>query len=241
MSEVSDGGLGVVIVAGGEGRRLSTVTGVLPKALAPLGDTTLLGHQLEQCAPLNAVCTVVLTCLGRGDDAIAAHVLGRALVVREPRPLGTAGGLHLLPPGPSRWLVVNVDHVSDVDRVALVREAQAPVTAVLWRAPVPVDEGVVELSAAEDGGLRLTAWQERPILKLPVTTGMYVFEDAALRSVVGNGKGGPLDMPDLVCALIPAGVHAHMHDGYWIDAGTPDRLSKAVRWLQGGVPSPAEG
>ena len=220
--------LGVVIIAGGEGQRLRSVTGALPKALAPLAGATLLDHQLARCAPLGATETVVLTCAGRGHGAIVEHVGDRAQVRCEPRPLGTAGGLRLLPAGPTRWLVVNIDHISDVDRGALVEAARAPVTAVLWRAPVPIDEGVVELGPGPDGGQRLVGWQERPVLRLPVTTGLYVFSAAALEAARGPA---PLDMPELVMAHAPAGVHVHMHTGFWIDAGTPRRLAQADAWL----------
>lgn len=221
--------LGVVIMAGGEGRRLAGVTAGRPKALAPLGGSTLLDHQLGQCAGLEPAVTVVLACAGRGDAAIRAHVGGRAEVICEEAPLGTAGGLRMLPEGPESWLVVNVDHVSDVDRRALVERARAPVTAVLWRAPVPVDEGVVELATAPDGTLRVESWRERPVLHLPVTTGLYVFSAAALEPA---RRRTPFDMPELVMAHAPEGVHVHLHEGFWIDAGTPERLEQARQWVR---------
>ena len=82
--------LGVAIMAGGEGSRLRAVTGTMPKALAPFRAGTLLQHQLERCAGLNAHRTLVLASARRGADIIADHVPECEVLV-EPSPLGTAG------------------------------------------------------------------------------------------------------------------------------------------------------
>ncbi len=212
--------LGAVIMAGGAGMRLATLG--VPKALAPLGDTTLLDHQLARLSPLPLQTTVVL--LHHEADAIIAHLAGRASAIVEPAPLGTAGGLSLLPEGPDAWLVLNVDHVSDVSLADLIASWTPPCTAVLSEVAVPVDEGVVDLSAG-----RLVGWRERPVLRLPVTTGLYVFQAAALRAALGEGR---VDMPELIGRLMPAGVTAWQHPGTWIDAGTPERLLRAQEWLR---------
>ena len=206
-------------MAGGSGRRLASLG--VPKALAPIAGSTLLDHQLARTADLQASTTVVL--LHHQAERIAAQLADRASPLIESSPLGTAGGLSLLPDGPSAWLVINVDHISDVDLGALVTGWTPPCTAVLSTARVPVDEGVVSLSAG-----RVVAWRERPVLQLPVTTGLYVFSAAALRQLL---DGTPIDMPALIERLMPRGVHAWQHPGTWIDAGTPDRLATAERFL----------
>ena len=223
------GELGVAILAGGAGVRLRAASAGRPKALAPLGNGTLLDYQLARIAPLRPA-RVVLVLHHRAEE-IRRHAGDRAEAVIEPAPLGTAGGLRLLPPGPTAWLTLNVDHVSDVDLSALVAGWTPPCTAVLAEAAVPVDEGVVTL----DGAGRLVDWQERPVLRLPVTTGLYVFEQRALAAALAGE--GALDMPALVRRLMPDGVHAWRHTGTWLDAGTPARLQAAARWLGQGPPT----
>jgi NDP-sugar pyrophosphorylase family protein len=220
---VAVSGLGVAIVAGGEGRRLRPLIGDLPKALAPFAGGTLLGHQLRRVEPLGAAQVVVLAGVGPRAARLDAAAGGRAALLSEPAPLGTAGCLGLLPEGPDRWLVLNVDHISDVDLAAFCDRARAPATALVWRAPVPIDEGVVELQDTPDGPL-LSAWKERPVLRLPVTTGLYLFTAAALAPLRALR---PLDMPRLVEGLMPQGVLAIEHPGFWVDAGTPERLARA--------------
>jgi NDP-mannose synthase len=214
-------GLGVAILAGGMGMRLRDVTGPEPKALAPLAGRSLLDWQLERVASLRPDRVVVLACYGA--DRVKAAVAGRAEVLVEDEPLGTAGGLARLPDGPDRWLSLNVDHVSDVPLDAFVAAFRPPCTACLWQTSVPVDEGVVDVD-----GDRLVAWRERPVLRLPVTTGLYVFSARALRVHL---DGGRRDMPALVQALMPEGVTGWTHRGTWIDAGTPSRLARASAWL----------
>jgi NDP-mannose synthase len=216
----SEGSLGVAIMAGGVGRRLAAVTAGGPKALAPFADGTLLDHQLTRVDPLSPSAIVVLA-------HHHAHAVGAALADRgelrvEDRPLGTAGGLALLPEGPDRWLVLNVDHVSDVDVAEFAAAFRAPALAAVTEVPVVVDEGVVTIQ-----GGRLTEWRERPVLQFPVTIGMYVFSAASLREHL---SGDPVDMPDLVRSMMPLGVRAWRHAGAWFDAGTPERLSAADRW-----------
>ena len=219
-------GLGAVIQAGGEGRRLRSIAA--PKALAPLLDGTLLDWQLDRVSPVAAPVVVIAH---HGAEAVSAHVAGRGEVIVEPAPLGTAGGLSLLPTGPEAWLVVNVDHVSDVALAAFVRAFEAagrpPCLAALSAVAISVDEGVVDVT---DG--RLTAWRERPVLRLPVTTGLYLFRADALRDALAVHGGGPVDMPALVEALMPEVVAWH-HPGWWIDAGTPERLARAAALASG--------
>jgi len=218
-------------MAGGAGVRLRTVTGSLPKALAPFDGGTLLSHQLTRCDSLDAAVTVVLASRGRGDghilDALAEEAVPATVLV-EPTPMGTAGGLHRLPGGVDRWLVVNVDHISDVDRGALVAGATGPCTAVTTEVEATIDEGVVTLSDSPEGPI-LATWRERPTVHVTVTTGMYMFQDAVFRTIL---DGTPRDMPDLVRSLMPGGVQAWHHTGRWFDAGTPTRIERAERWWQ---------
>ena len=218
-------GLGVAIMAGGPGLRLAAINHGKPKALAAFDGATLLDYQLAQIRPLNPDCIVVLA--HHGAEAVQQHLSARKAwdvdVLVESHPMGTAGALHSLPDHPERWLVRYVDHFSDVDCAALAATKRAPCTAVITEVNIPIDEGVVTL---EEG--RLVNWQERPIHRVQVTTGLYVFQRSSLATVL---NGQTMDMPDLVRALMPE-VVAWPHAGTWFDAGTPDRLRSAERWYQ---------
>ena len=214
--------LGVAIMAGGAGLRLRTLNGPRPKALSPFCGHSLLEHQLARTAVLAPTTTVVLA--HHGAAQIQEVVQNRAQVLIEEHPLGTAGGLFHLPDSPSHWLVINVDHISDVDLVRLRNGHHGPCTAVVTQVEITIDEGVVELA-----GDRLIHWRERPRLPVTATTGLYLFE----RSAISRGlSGGRTDMPELVSTLIPDGVRCEHHHGIWFDAGTPERLQTAAEWWQ---------
>lgn len=217
--------LGVLVQAGGVGRRLGALSVDRPKALVPFAGSTLLEHQLGLAEALRPARLCVLACAA--PRAMAATVAGRAELLVEEAPLGTAGGLALLPKEPEAWLVVNVDHVSDVSWADLARAGLDALArgdaglAALAQHEVAIDEGVVDV---EQG--HIVGWRERPVLRLAVTTGLYVLSRAAIAEVLPRPM--PMDMPTLISALRPR-VAAFSLAGTWIDAGTPERLSRAER------------
>lgn len=219
--------LGVLIQAGGPGRRLGAMGAGRPKALVPFAGATLLDHQLRLAEALGPARICVLAHVEA--HAVARAVGGRAQVLVEPEPLGTAGGLALLPHQPDLWLVMNVDHVSNVDLGSFVRAGQAAVAAgdaglaLIVTRELLVDEGVVELA-----GGHVVGWRERPVLQLPVTTGLYVLQ----RQEIARALPAPrrCDMPELIVDLAPRIAASH-HAGTWIDAGTPERFAAAEAFV----------
>lgn len=210
---------GAVVQAGGRGSRLRSAIGGLNKALAPFGGSTLLGFQLRRVRALGPEFVCVL--LHDDADRIRQQLPPDVVAIVEPSPLGSAGGLSLVPQIPSRWLVLNVDHVSDADLGRLV-DHPASACALVQRFLVDVDEGVVDLD-----GSRIAAVRERPRLPLVRTLGAYAFDSAVLGGAL---DGAPCEMPELLRRLLPLGVEVVEHEGQWFDAGVPERLERARRW-----------
>ena len=89
-------GLTAVVLAAGAGTRLRPLTGLLPKALCPVGNVPLLDRALARVAPY---AERVAVNAHHDADAIVRHVGDRAhLSVEQPAALGTAGALALLRP-----------------------------------------------------------------------------------------------------------------------------------------------
>ncbi|MFV2009039.1 MULTISPECIES: nucleotidyltransferase family protein [unclassified Micromonospora] len=102
-----------VVLAAGEGRRLRPLTGLVPKALCPVGNVPLLDRALDRVGALGftgpAAVAVNACYLGR---QVVTHVGDRAQLSVEPGdPLGTAGGVGRLRDwiGGRGVLVGNVD------------------------------------------------------------------------------------------------------------------------------------
>ena len=101
-----------VVLAAGFGRRLQPLTSLRPKALCPLGQSTLLDHALERLAGfgLRGPAAVAVNAHDRAEQIVAA-VGDRATMSVEPALLGSAGALGAL----AGWLGVRPVLVTNAD------------------------------------------------------------------------------------------------------------------------------
>ncbi len=130
----------VVVLAGGKGTRLRSVTGPLPKALVPVAGRPFIDWKLEQLAAAGVVRVHLLT--GFGADQISAHLaqteqpLDVVVSADGPTPLGTGGALVAYSPNlPERFVVTYGDSLLDAPLrpfwegfLASSRQAQIAVT-----------------------------------------------------------------------------------------------------------------
>ena len=220
----------VLLMAGGEGRRLRPLTSDTPKPLLPLGDRPILQRVIERLRgdgfrtffiSVNYLGHMVEDYFGDGGD------LGVEIeYVREPEKLGTAGALSLLPSERfDHCLVMNGDILTDVNlNDLLAAHASSNVAATLCvrehRTSLPF--GVVAFEGEEFRGI-----VEKPTLAHFVNAGIYCLSSSAVASVP---KGTPIDMPDLFMRLKRDGKPCAVHPvsgARWIDIGTPEELSRA--------------
>jgi MurNAc alpha-1-phosphate uridylyltransferase len=114
-----------IVLAAGLGTRLLPLTTLRPKALCPLGPTTLLDHALQRLDKLGlrGPSDVAVNAHHRAGDVVAA-VGSRATMSVEPTLLGSAGAIGAL----AGWLsgrpavVTNADAYLDGDVGALLHE-----------------------------------------------------------------------------------------------------------------------
>src|SRR5271154_5150123 len=86
----------VVILAGGLGKRLQSVTGGSQKVLAKIGDQPFLEIVIEYIASQGG--TRFILCVGHGSDEVEAHFKNKyrdreIIFSREESPLGTGGAI----------------------------------------------------------------------------------------------------------------------------------------------------
>ncbi len=199
------------MLAAGAGRRLRPLTDLRPKALCPVGDTTLLDRALDA---VGAACGPVATNVHHGRDAVLAHLAGRPDVhvsVEEPEALGTAGALGAL----RGWLdgraalVVNADTVHAEDLAAFVAGWDGERVRLLMTGPRPFGprSGVVA---------SIEPWS--------VVAGLPA-EPAGLWEAVWRPPAEAADgsIDEVVAA------------GTVVDCGTPADYLRANLWLSGGA------
>lgn len=219
----------VVIMAGGEGKRLRPLTDACPKPMLRVGGRPLLEIILEQCIEA-----------GFRDFYFAVNYLkeqikdyfqngGRWQVkidyLEENQPLGTAGALSLLPRQPvAPLLVLNGDVLTRVDYTRLLRfhaEQGAAATLCVREYTTQIPYGVVRLD-----DLRVLTLEEKPVLSHYVNAGIYLLNPGLLE-LVPNDRF--FDMPQLLEHAVQRDhcVSAFPIHEYWLDVGLPETLERA--------------
>jgi len=235
-----------VILAGGEGERLSILSSVRAKPAVPFGGKyRIIDFTLSNCVNSEIDNVVVLT--QYAPRSLTDHIgLGRPWDLDRNR-----GGVKLLQPYIARgrvaeWyrgtadavlqnlnviehddgdtvLVLAGDHIYKMDYgpfVAAHRRRRADVTVAVRRVPL-ADATRMGILAMDDGG-KVVEWQEKP--KQPksdlASMGVYVFSKRALRRWLDE------TLVDFGANVIPAmleggaRVFGYRFDGYWQDVGT---------------------
>ena len=219
-----------IIMAGGEGKRLKSVTGDTPKPMALLAGKPVLEHILNLLKQ-NGVSDACLTLRYRPELIRDYFGGGERFGMRlgyhiETEPLGTAGGVRACADfyGDRDFLVISGDCACDFDLRALMeahRRHRPAVTMALYPHAAPLPYGTVLTS--RDG--KVVSFIEKPdwerVVSDLVNTGVYVISPDAMGFVP---EDTPFDFAkDLFPMLMAAGrtIFGLPMEGYWCDIGTP--------------------
>ena len=219
----------VMVMAGGEGRRLRPLTADCPKPMLHVGGKPILERVLDQC--ISAGLRDFYFAVNYLKDQIKSYFADgsawgvRITYIEEGEPLGTAGALGLLPSAPQvPMLVMNGDVLTRVDFASLLRfhaEHDAVATICVREHTTQIPYGVVRVRA---GGVE--ALEEKPVLSHYVNAGIYVLDPSLIADLP---KGAAVDMPDILARAISLrqGVSAFPIHEYWLDVGLPETLEQA--------------
>jgi NDP-sugar pyrophosphorylase family protein len=228
-----------IVLCGGAGLRLRSITAEAPKALAPIAGRPFLELPLRQLARHGFQRAILA--VGYREDLIRSylgtHAFGLELMYStELSPLGTGGALRnaacLVPS--KTFLAMNGDSYTDVDLVALVRkhdESKVDVSVVVVPADERNDCGSISLDT--NGNLAQFAEKQAPGSAPYINAGIYVLSRVVL-DLIPAGTQLSLEK-DLFPRWIRDGacVKAFLHSGACVDIGTPDRYRIAQQALAG--------
>src|SRR5262245_11871391 len=234
-----------VILAGGEGERLSILSSVRAKPAVPFGGKyRIIDFTLSNCVNSGIYNVVVLTQynprslndhigLGRPWDLDRNNGGVRMLqpYIRRGRVAEWYGGtadavlqnFNIIDRGGDTILVLAGDHIYKMDYqpfLAAHRRKRADVTIAVRR--VPIAEASRMGVLALDDQDKVVEWQEKP--KQPksdlASMGVYVFSKRALARWLSEDRR---DFgSDVIPAMLDGGarVYGYRYDGYWQDVGT---------------------
>lgn len=224
-----------VILAGGKGVRLRPYTTTLPKPLVPVGERPILEIVISQLRDagvervtiaVNHMAEIIMAFFGSGERF--GIEIDYSL---EDKPLGTIAPLRLIKDLPEHFIVMNGDTLTDIDYAALYQAhigSGKPLTIATYRREVKIDFGVLEVDEASN---LLTGFQEKPIYRFEVSTGVYVFSRRLLERIPFNESYG---LDDLVLGMLKdeQPINAYRFDGYWLDIGRPADYDQANRDIE---------
>jgi NDP-sugar pyrophosphorylase family protein len=221
----------VVLMAGGEGRRLRPLTSDVPKPMLPVGSKPILETIMDRfiaagfhkfLLSVNYKAGLVETHFGDGSSrGVEIDYL------REDRALGTAGPLGLLPERPNApFFVMNGDILTNVDFGHILdfhRDHHASATMCVYEYRLQVPYGVVSID-----GHNLVAIDEKPTIRQFVNAGIYVLEPQVLDCI---DRDAEMTMPQLFQTLMAQGHTSNVCPirEYWLDVGQVEDLQRANR------------
>lgn len=225
-------GVPLVIMAGGKGTRLYPYTRILPKALVPLGSSTISEQIIRQVYDYG--CREVHFILNHKAGMIRAYFddLERDYTVayhEEHEFLGTGGGLALLKDAiDSTFILSNCDILIRDDLACAYsthKEQGNAITFICAMTNVQIPYGVIETDEAG----AVASMQEKPEFSFLVNTGVYIVEPDVLHDIE---DGVFIHFPDIAKRCMDRGQRVGVFpvsENAWIDIGEISKMNLAIK------------
>ena len=221
--------LPVVIMAGGEGKRLYPYTNILPKPLIPIGDIPILERVMNQFNEFG--CDKFYPIVNHKKNMIKAYFneIPREYEVEfidEDKPLGTGGGLLLAKDKiDSTFILSNCDILIDEDFEKIYenhKEHNNTITMICAKKNIEIPYGVVE----KDDNDKLISMSEKPQINFLTNTGCYIVEKDVFDLINCDENIG---FPDIIDRCKQRGMNIGVYqidESKWLDMGQLEELQK---------------
>ena len=228
--EVPSKGNFVIIMAGGLGTRLGSLTKETPKPMLSVGDKPMLEVIIENfkeygfrkfIIAVNYKSEVIENYFGNGQG------LGVDIsYIKEKKRLGTAGAISLIDIAIEQpFFVINGDVLSSVDfgKFMDFHITENPALSVCiknFKYQIPY------ACIRHDENNNLLSIDEKPTLLYPINSGIYILHPDTMKLIPQDEF---YDMPDLIQNLIDKmkTVKVFGHNDYWLDIGRVEDFNKA--------------
>jgi dTDP-glucose pyrophosphorylase len=224
--------LPTVIMAGGQGLRLRPLTNVIPKALIPVGDRSIIEDIIERFAEIGARRFYVT--VNHKREMVEFYLKNSPAgnydisYVREDKPLGTVGSLYLLKETiKETFFVTNCDILIDQDYREIYeyhKKNGNDITIIAAVKSYRIPYGILE---AGKNGI-LSDLQEKPEQTFLINSGMYVLEPKMMDAIP---VGEYYNITDLIASTRERGGRVGVFpisEKSWYDVGEWDEYKKTL-------------
>jgi dTDP-glucose pyrophosphorylase len=221
----------VLIMAGGEGKRLQPYTNTIPKPMLVVGDKPIIEHNIDR-----------LISFGVKNFYISIRYLGQKIIdhfgdgsgkgisikyVWEDEPLGTLGAFRTIKTFQSETiLVMNSDLLTTIDfedfyRSYIVSNADLGIASIPYQVNIPY--AVLEIE-----NNNVLSFEEKPTYNYYSNAGIYLLNKNLVEFVPDKGS---FNATDLIDELIKRGkkISSFPILSYWLDIGRPEDFMKAIK------------
>lgn len=217
-----------VLMAGGKGERLRPLTEKTPKPLLPVGNKTIIDHNIDRLISYGIQhINVTVNYLKEQIEEHYKEPHNGILIqtIEEPKFLGTIGSIKLVPKFYNDTvLLMNSDLFTNIDYEDFFlhfkeHDAEMSVAAIPYNISIPY--GILELD-----GRNIQGMLEKPKYNYYANAGIYLIKRRALDEIP---EGVFFNATDLVEKLILKGkrVIRYPLNGTWIDIGNPQEYQRA--------------
>ena len=217
-----------VLMAGGRGERLRPLTEKTPKPLLPVGDKTIIDHNIDRLISYGVKhINVTVNYLKEQIEEHFVEPRGEVKVhtVREPKYLGTIGGIRFVKDFYNDTvLVMNSDLFTNINYEEFYihfkeHDAEMSVAAVPYTVSVPY--GIFDLEGREIQGLI-----EKPTYNYYANAGIYLIKRHVLDEIPEDTFFNATDLIEKLIAENKKVIRFPLN-GTWIDIGNPQEYQKA--------------
>ncbi|MCM1220806.1 MAG: sugar phosphate nucleotidyltransferase [Lachnospiraceae bacterium] len=237
VSEVVKGSLNnvpVVIMAGGKGTRLYPYTQILPKALIPIGDKTIVEHIIHAfheygCRDFYMILKhkagMIKSYFGEVEKNYNLHF------EEEQEFLGTGGGLSYLKGKiKDTFFLSNCDILIDADLECIYKthkKEKNKITFVCAMKDIVIPYGIVET----DSSGQILSMKEKPEFSFLTNTGLYVLEPEVIENLNPDEF---IHLPDIAQRYLDQGENIGVFpisEKSWMDMGQFSEMESMKKQL----------
>lgn len=213
--------LDVLIMAGGEGKRLRPLTNDIPKPLLKVGDKAIISHnidRLEKFGVKNIFISLNYLANKIENYFTENHKQLNIQYIKENIPLGTIGSLSKVTKSNNEYiLVTNSDILTDLDYSDLFKSfIDSNADILIATIPYNVSVPYAILEVEKDNVLSL---KEKPTYNYYANAGIYILKYSLAKLIPENSFFNATDLIEKAI-LLNYKVTSYSILGYWLDIGS---------------------